>query len=66
MDIRSAPGATDRPRPSSFREVAVVALAVTGIILANVGVVRALDVALDAIHGSDAPILVAKLKASVR
>lgn len=63
MAKRNARDSADRPKPTSFRDVAIVALAVAGIVLANVGVVRALDVALDAIHRSDAPIMVAKLKA---
>lgn len=34
----------------SLRDLAIVALAVALIVLGNVGVVRALDVALDALH----------------
>jgi hypothetical protein len=50
MDRRSAGDTPDRPKHFNLRDLTVVAIAVAGIILANIGVVRALDVALDAIH----------------
>lgn len=42
--------ATDRPKEASIRDIAILALAAIGVILANIGVVRALDVALDAFY----------------
>jgi hypothetical protein len=44
---RSATGA---PKRISHRDLAIVIAAVAMIVLGNVGVVRALDVALDALH----------------
>ncbi len=34
----------------SLRDATIAALAIVGVVLANIGVVRALDIALDAIH----------------
>lgn len=42
--------AADRPKDLSLRDVIIVAIATIAVILANVGVVRALDVALDALN----------------
>lgn len=49
MDPQLA-GGDSAPKTLSLRDLAIVLFAVTGIILANVEVVRALDIALDAIH----------------
>jgi len=38
------------PKHFSPRDLLIVLLAIVGIVFANVGVVRALDIALDAIH----------------
>ncbi len=38
------------PKRLSARDALLAAAAVAGLILANIGVVRALDIALDAIH----------------
>lgn len=51
MDMRFADQeAAARPKKFPFRDLAAVIIAVMGVILANVGVVRALDVALDVVH----------------
>ncbi len=42
--------AAGEPKHVSFRDLILVVVAVAGVILGNVGVVRALDVALDVIH----------------
>jgi hypothetical protein len=47
--IARRPSARPSNRPS-IRDLAVVTIAILGFIFANVGVVRALDLALDAIH----------------
>jgi hypothetical protein len=44
---RPSAGSTKSP---SLRDLAIVTAAILGIIFTNVGVVRALDLALDAIH----------------
>ncbi len=45
-EIRSV----ETPKRVAVRDVLLVVAAMTGVVFANVGVVRALDVALDAIH----------------
>lgn len=50
MDTRIARGdAAERPKQLAW-DLTIVVVFVIGFIFANVGVVRALDVALDAIH----------------
>ncbi|KAF2989714.1 hypothetical protein OGR47_00915 [Methylocystis sp. MJC1] len=39
-----------RAQEFSLRDATIAALAVLGVVFANIGVVRALDIALDAIH----------------
>lgn len=42
--------AVGKPKHLSLRDLILVVFAVAGVILGNVGVVRALDIALDVIH----------------
>ncbi len=44
----------DAQKPVSVADILLVAAAVAAIVCANVGVVRALDVALDAVHDQPA------------
>lgn len=48
-DFTGRPG-TGAPKRFSFRDLAIVVMAGALIVIGNVGVVRALDVALDALH----------------
>lgn len=51
MDVQAADRSLAQgAKRIALRDVALVIAAVVGLVCANVGVVRALDVALDAIH----------------
>ncbi len=50
MDGQRLRQSGDAPKPVSAADLLLVAAAIAAIVCANVGVVRALDVALDAVH----------------
>ncbi|CAJ0889886.1 hypothetical protein AMST5_03999 [freshwater sediment metagenome] len=54
MDGQGLRGSGEAPKTVSRVDLLLVAAAVIAIICANVGVVRALDVALDAVHDQPA------------
>ncbi|MGE5388336.1 MAG: hypothetical protein ACM3NE_05550 [Hyphomicrobiales bacterium] len=54
MDGQGLRGSGEAPKTVSGVDLLLVAAAVIAIICANVGVVRALDVALDAVHDQPA------------
>jgi hypothetical protein len=50
MDRNIDPAAAAHPRKVPLRDACVALLAVVALVFGNVGVVRALDIALDALH----------------